>query len=341
MLENDNPRTQLPSSLFLVWGTPDQGPRSRVMANKLGSEPCFVHARLPRGALYVLIKYPIQAIRTMGRLFSRWPPVVFVQNPPLLAVLCVYVYCALGKAGYIIDAHSEAFLAQGWTAPPLWIKRFLARRAIVTIVTNKHLEQLIGGWGGQAMIIRDVPTTFTMGSHYPVSEKFNVALINTFAADEPLDKVLEAARALPDVQFYVTGKVRSSASALVAKASGNVCFTDFLADEIYYALLNAVDAVMCLTSRDHTMQRGACEALSLGKPIITSNWAVLRQYFNKGTVHVDNTCEGIRQGVVQMKELYSTFLIGIKELQADQQREWEQKIRMLISLIQSHRTGEI
>ena len=337
---NVNERTFAHSNiLFLVWGTPDQGPRSRVMADKLGIEALFVHARLPRGAWYVPIKYPIQAIQTMHGLFSRRPQVVFVQNPPLLAVLSVYAYCLLAKAGYIIDAHSEAFLARGWTAPPLWIKRFLARRAIATLITNEHLEQLVGGWGGQAMIIRDVPTTFTVGDHYPVGGKFNVALINTFSADEPLDAVLEAARALPDVQFYVTGRIHSTASALVATAPANVCFTGFLAEAAYYALLNSVEAVMCLTSRDHTMQRGACEALSLGKPIITSNWAVLRQYFNKGTVHVDNTCEGIRQGVVQMKEDHNRFSIGIKELQLDQQREWEQKVRTLIAHIQSHRSA--
>ena len=141
------------------------------------------------------------------------------------------------------------------------------------------------------------------------------------------------------MQFYVTGRIHSTASVLVATAPANVYFTGFLAEATYYALLNSVEAVMCLTSRDHTMQRGACEALSLGKPIITSNWAVLRHYFNKGTVHVDNTCEGIRQGVVQMKEDHNSFSIGIKELQLDQQREWEQKVRTLIAHIQSHRSA--
>jgi hypothetical protein len=40
-----------------------------------------------------------------------------------------------------------------------------------------------------------------------------------------------------------------------------------------------------------------------------------------------------------MKEDYSRFSIGIKELQLDQQREWERKVRTLIAHIQSHRSA--
>ena len=33
-----------------------------------------------------------------------------------------------------------------------------------------------------------------------------------------------------------------------------------------------MDGILALTTHDHTMQRGACEAVSLGVPIITSDW---------------------------------------------------------------------
>jgi glycosyltransferase involved in cell wall biosynthesis len=337
MRQNHNPITQINAKcLFLVWGTPDQGPRSRVMADKLGIEAHFVYTLLPRGALYVPVKYSIQAVRTMLLLFRKRPQVVWVQNPPLLAVFCVYFYCVLTRAGYVVDAHSEALLSHGWTAPPAWIKGFLARRAITTIITNERLRQMVNKLGGHALIIRDVPTTFKVQHEYPVSDKFNVALINTFAADEPLEQVLNAAGDLAGIQFYITGKLGRKHSGLAHGAPANVHFTDFLPDETYYGLLSAAQAVMCLTTRDHTMQRGACEALSLGKPIITSDWPMLRQYFNKGTVHVDNTAEGIRQGVLRMKQHYSSFESGIKELQTDQQREWQEKINTLTALIEGH-----
>jgi glycosyltransferase involved in cell wall biosynthesis len=141
---------------------------------------------------------------------------------------------------------------------------------------------------------------------------------------------------LPDVNFYVTGKIGQSHSDVVDKAPPNIQFTDFLPDQAYYGLLNSAQAVMCLTKRNHTMQRGACEALSLGRPIITSDWPILRQYFRKGTVHVDNTSDGILQGVIEMKQHYSSYEEGIRELQSDQQREWQEKVSTLASLVQEH-----
>jgi hypothetical protein len=94
-------------------------------------------------------------------------------------------------------------------------------------------------------------------------------------------------------------------------------------------------AVICLTTRDHTMQRGACEALSMGKPIVTSHWPLLQEYFNKGTVHVDNTSDGIRNGVDEMKANYDRYLSGILELQSSQQAEWHEKVGELITLVGS------
>jgi glycosyltransferase involved in cell wall biosynthesis len=81
-----------------------------------------------------------------------------------------------------------------------------------------------------------------------------------------------------------------------------VKFTGFLPDEEYLGLLRGVQAIMVLTTNNHTMQRGACEAVSLGKPIITSDWPVLRSYFNKGTIHVDNSYHGIKEGILEMRE---------------------------------------
>ena len=92
---------------------------------------------------------------------------------------------------------------------------------------------------------------------------------------------------------------------------------------------------MCLTTRDNTMQRGACEALSLAKPIITSRWSLLREYFHRGTVHVDNTSTGIRQGIREMRSRYEEYLSGIRALRVSQQAEWQLKLSELLALIDS------
>lgn len=320
-------------TLFLVWGPPSHGPRSKVLARELGIEALqYVHATARRGWVAAPYKYSYQTLATMHLLMQQRPQVVFVQTPPSPAVLIVYLYCKLTGARYVIDAHSDALQRRIWMWPR-WLHRLLARNAVATIVTNEHHQAQIQRMGGQAFILRDIPTHFDANGEYPMYGNFNVVVVNTFAHDEPLTELLEAAQELPDIHFYVTGKKARARPELLACAAPNVHFTDFLPDELYYTVLSTAQAVMCLTTRDHTMQRGACEALSLGKPIITSDWPLLRTYFHSGTVHVPNTADGIRQGVRTMQEHYSQYQAEIKDLQRDQQVEWRGKVQALTDLL--------
>ena len=95
-------------------------------------------------------------------------------------------------------------------------------------------------------------------------------------------------------------------------------YVGYLPDEEFYGLLEAAHAVMSLTTQDHTFQSGASEALWLGKPIITSDWPLLRAYFDRGTVHVDNTVQGIRRGIVAMQRDLLSHQAGILTLQEEQ-----------------------
>jgi glycosyltransferase involved in cell wall biosynthesis len=304
-------------ALFLVWGAPSVGPRSSVFARELGiTEIHFIHKNIKRGFHTAGLRYSYQALKTLRLLFQKRPRLVFVQSPPSIAALFVYIYCAM-------------------TIRPEWLYRFLARKAIATIVTNEEYAQRITSWGARPFILRDIPTTFPKSKPFPLSSSFNVVVVNTFSPDEPLEEILDAAARIRDVRFYITGKKDKASKELLARASENVLFTDFLPDETYYGLLNASDAVACLTTRDNTMQRGACEALSLGKPIITSDWPVLREYFHKGTVHVDNSDEGIRRGVEEIKDRHEEYRAGIRELQTLQRQEWDRKIGELTRLIES------
>lgn len=291
----------------------------------------YVSRSRRRGLVGALVKYPLQTWDTVRLLARMRPKVVFVQNPPSFAPLLVAAYCAIAGARFVVDAHSDAMMSPLWTRPQ-WLYRRLARRAQATIVTNEHFADIIRSWGGRALVVQDIPAEFPEGD-FARDDAFTVAVVNTFAEDEPLGEVLAAARDLEDVTFLVTGDPARAPQRIVAGLPQNVRFTGFLPDPTYYGLLRSSDAVMCLTTRDHTMQRGACEALSLGKPIITSDWPILSDYFRLGTVHVDNSAPGIRDGVVEMRRGLGEYQRGIVELHERQLHQWEEARMALLGLL--------
>ncbi len=319
--------------LFLVWGPPSYGPRSRALAGALAIDVQYVTSIRRRGLLVAPLKYAHQALSTVVLLARRRPSLVFVQSPPSPAAMLVAAYGAITSTPFVIDAHSAAMQSSWWTKPR-WLHRMVARSAVTTIVTNDHFAARLRGMGADALVVRDIPTSFPTQDEVEVGPGFNVVVVNTFSFDEPLDEVMAAAAELDDVTFHVTGDPRRARQPLPEPTPPNVRFTGFLPDAQYYGLLNAAHTVMCLTTRDHTMQRGACEALSLGRPIITSDWPLLRGYFHQGTVHVDNSADGIRSGVMEMMQGYDKYAEGIGALQVEQHREWQEAFNALVAQIE-------
>lgn len=320
-------------AIFLVWAKPTFGSsRSRFLARELEiAGPDYVSFGARRGWLNLLLRYPVQAWQTVRLLWKKRPAVVLVQSPPTPAVLISAIYCRLTGGQVVIDAHSDTFQRRIWTWPG-WLYRRVARGALAFLVTDNHFKQIVESWGGRAIVMRS-PVTWYDQEAFPLNGHFNVTMVNSFAADEPLEEVLKAAGSLPGVHFYVTGKVTSQREELVRRAPPNVTFTGFLPEQQYFGLLKASHAVMSLTTRDHTFQCGACEALSLERPILTSDWPLLREYFSQGTVHVDNTSAGICRGVEAMQRDYQRFEGEVVELRKLRSEEWHGRVAELVDLI--------
>jgi glycosyltransferase involved in cell wall biosynthesis len=303
-----------------------------VFARELGIDIKFVCSTDRRGFRSAPVKYLRQTVRTVRVLLRTRPRIIFVQSPPTVAVMTVAAYSALTGARYVVDAHSAAMLSPYWTRPR-WMYRYLARIAAATIVTNEYFADIVRGYGGRALVIPDIPTSFRRDGPTDMGSRFNVVVVSTMSPDEPIVEVMAAAATLPDVTFHVTGDNSRARVLLPAKVPGNVRLTGFLPADAYYALMASSHAVMCLTTRNHTMQRGACEALWIGRPIITSSWPVLQSYFSDGAVYVDNTAEAIRDGVEEMVRGYSQYSAEIKNLQAKRRLEWRSALASLARLL--------
>jgi glycosyltransferase involved in cell wall biosynthesis len=329
-------------ALFIVWGAPQGSHRSKLIGEQLGIDVHHICFTAKQGWFTAPVKYFFQMLMTLVFLIRHRTgsehahELIFVQDPPIFAVLPVYVYSLFSEAHFIIDSHTDALQAAfwKWTLP---LHRFLERRAVTTIVTNDKLREMIEGWGAHAFTLEDPPAQFNISQPTILPDStLNVVVVSTADYDEPVQEIVEAARRLEDVDFYITGDFANSRKhqGIVENAPGNVHFTGYVR-EGYFALLDATDVIMCLTTEDNTFLSGANEALWLGKPIITSDWPLLRAYFNKGTIHVDNTVADIRHAVQEMKDNLADFQAGIRSLQKDRYKDWWKRADDLVHIIQN------
>jgi glycosyltransferase involved in cell wall biosynthesis len=314
--------------LVLAWAPYSR--RSETFARELGGKLYCIHYLRFQAPLYAPVKYVLQAIRTMYVLFQERPAAVHVQNPPFVCGLVVYLYCLLSGARFVLDHHSAAFASVwDWALP---IQKVLARRAATNIVTNQHWADIVNSWGAHASIMVDPFLELPAGSPIDVGPGFSVAFVGTFAPDEPLDAVVEAARELPDIHLYVTGDSRRVSPAYLDSLPTNLTCTGFLPDEEYIGLLRSVDAIMVLTTRNYTLQLGGCEAVAVGKPIITSDWPFLKEIFSRGTIHVSNTATSIRDGVRKMRSQHKQLEKESLLLREDGRRKWNDGLAHLRQL---------
>ena len=103
---------------------------------------------------------------------------------------------------------------------------------------------------------------------------------------------------------------------------GNATLTGFISDEAYGSLLTRVDAVITLTSRNHTMLRGAYEAVYQATPVIVSDWPLLRQAFDEGAIHVDNSPEQLVAAIREMQANLSRYRAEVIRLRERKYAEW-------------------
>jgi glycosyltransferase involved in cell wall biosynthesis len=267
----------------------------------------------------------------------------------------------------IIDAHTASF-EKPWSLPLLKnITRWAIGNAMAVIVANAELQNVVyQNYGVMPLVLEDgVPqldytsqeasqisisrgsSKYDQQQHPPLSmrppqlgpkelqnkgarTKFAVAVISSFASDEPIEEVIGAAKILAETTtFYITGDRSRVASRRLSEwkqTANNVTFTGFLNQRDYISLLKKVDAVMVLTNRHYNMLSGAHEALALEKPLITSDWAPLRKYFSAGTTYVNNSVKEIVNAVkyVQLeKDQMKEEMRALKQQKLD---EWERKV---------------
>lgn len=310
--------------------------RSDNIARKFNGKSYMVYYDfLGSNYITILLKYLLQTLKSLQILLVERPDAVFVMTPPIFACLPVLLYCKFFGKPYIIDAHTAAFLHGRWKNKKR-LNSFFIKRALRTCVTNEFLADIVKKRGGDYIILTDVPIKFPNYKH--VSVQINklrkvITLVNTFAEDEPLKDFLLAAENYDDINFYITGKITSSVKHYIKDLKENIKFTGFLSNYDYGHLLYSSDLVCAFTKRNHTMLRGAYESIYMGKPVVISNWSVLKKNFSVGAVFVDNTVKGIADGINEALAGINKLTQEARSLRLKKIETWEQKKKCIMEVI--------
>lgn len=265
--------------LFLVWKP--ECHRSAMTARCFNLSICYIWPLADRSRWHKLARYLLSIGLTVWTLLRLRPDFLICLNQPPFLVALVAVYGRLTGVPYVLDSHSGAFGKAQWRwFVPLY--RRLARGALFNINHNPNERDLVREWGARSWLIAEIPGEMEATRPAPPVDPRQVVYVCSFAADEPLEAVFDAARLCPDLTFRVTGNYRKAPESLIAARPENVHFAGFLEREDYLDLLRGSGAVLTLSDRPHIMQMAAEEALCLAVPIVTNHSPVLEDSFARG-----------------------------------------------------------
>jgi glycosyltransferase involved in cell wall biosynthesis len=303
------------------------GPHSvstEQFARRLNATCYMIHYLSWKRPWIAPLKYPPMWLKTWWVLLKQRPSKVLVINTPVFAPLSVYLYCVLAGIPFAMNVHGHTLGGRrwGWSRP---IQQFLSKRAAVSLVGTTEYQQIFNTWGARVLFLEDPPLEIPAKSQgvKTAPSQFRVTVVSTFAGDEPLDLIIQAARRLPDVCFYITGDTTLASQEFLDSAPENVKFPGYLKGNSWWDLLFSSNAIMTLTTNPYSLVSGGTEGMYIGKPLILSRQPALTEYFTKGTVFIDHTVDSIIDGVHQARERESILSQESKELAAEKRSNWE------------------
>ena len=316
------------SALFVTW---ERHRRTRELAHTFGAR--LVEISAPR-VRQPLLRYPWLLARTAWHIARRRPDVLLVQCPSILLGAWCVVLRPIFRYTLIADLHNEAVVPFNYSFGLYRsLLLFIRRGADISLVSNEALERIVVRSGGRAFVLPDkVPDLQPGATVTAQGDSPCVVLICTFAPDEPVREVIDAARLLPGVRLLVTGNARGFRDTTSLPA--NVTLTGFLDDAAYVALLKQADVLIDLTRMDNCLVCGAYEAVALQKPLVTSDTHVLRAHFSRGTVFTQHDPESLAAAIGQALADRDRLAHEMRVLKRELRDRWSAQGRELGRIVQ-------
>ncbi|MGI9598142.1 MAG: glycosyltransferase [Acidimicrobiales bacterium] len=310
-------------------GWHNSGGRAPALAAALGFEIHYFGAGSTRRIGPAAFRYVRSTVRTIALLRRRRPDLVVITNPPIFAALAVYLGQLRYGGRFVIDSHTGAFVDGRWRVF-LFLHRFLSRRAFRTVVHNSAQASVVDSWGVEWLQLGYVPIEMPHDGALAVRrERPYVLAACAGAVDEPLDAIAEAARSLPELDILLSGRVERLRQHLSVELPPNVQLLGYLDFERYLAHVHGARAVLALTTRAGTLVNGGFEAIAARRPLVTSDTEVLREYFDRGTVHTGSTAPEIADAIADSVARAPQLEHEMGELAGHYEAIWQQALPVL------------
>jgi UDP-N-acetylglucosamine--N-acetylmuramyl-(pentapeptide) pyrophosphoryl-undecaprenol N-acetylglucosamine transferase len=311
--------------VFIAWGA--IAGRSAELAEALGADvlSCFPPGEGHRPP--AVMRYMISTLRTVAYLLRNRPAAVIVTNPPIIPVLLAVAYGRIAGRPVVFDDHPGAFGAQGYRIGEIMLPlhRRLVPMARLCLVTDESWVDLIEQWGGRGLILHEAPGDWTPAPERHPNGSAVVLFVCTFAPDEPIEAVFEAASLTPEVEYHITGDLDR---APTATPPANVRLTGFLDRDSYRQAVEDADVLLALTTEPTSAMRAAFEAVWAEKVLILNDWPLLRELF-PNAVHVDNSGSSIAAGVRESLDQHARLRKGSAEARQVQLDRWDDQLSAL------------
>jgi glycosyltransferase involved in cell wall biosynthesis len=326
--------------VFIVWKAYQR--RVEAFKRRLNVSPIYIHFDWEeRTKVHKSVSYLFKLCITFFILIRQRPGLIYIQAPPTFLVYAAYLYCKIAGALYIVDAHNSMIHGSFWHKMPF--TKYVLTRACVVIVHNEVMGEMAKNWGIPYTVLMCRPPEINPENYsYPrdiigTRSRPRIVVPCSFDIDEPLDEMKKAILALPDVDFFITWYREKMPPQYVEGFGDNVVFTGFLPQEHFDSLLANADGILVLTTRDGTQPSGATEALAFHKPLVVSDFWVIRSLFPVGAIYVRNEARDIAQGIRVALEKKSKLGAEMAAFKEEKFRLWEQQFETLNRIIEGKR----
>jgi glycosyltransferase involved in cell wall biosynthesis len=309
--------------VFISWSV--RHGRSRDLAAALGADAVYIGVRRRRRRWLSPLRYVWCAAQTIALLARRRPKAVFVMAPPLPLAALAIVYGRVARASICIDAHTGAVRAmRSGRERALFVA--VARLADVVIVTNSELAEPLRRRGVRAVLLHDAPILVSdaFRDDEPPSDAFTVVAPLSWAADEPVEQVIDAAARCPSVHVVATGRPPQAVAGR-ADLPPNLELAGYLDDDAFARLMAGAGVVLALTTREATMQRAGYEAMAIGRPVIASDTPVLREFFGDAALYARSTDELV-EAIGETRARREDLAVAMRARREHATREFERGV---------------